>query len=121
MNRRERRQQPAQPAGPVLMGFKVIHKLYSQVRAIFAETGQSDTMLKRALAAGHGITFDITEDPMLFFVVSDQQMTALARNGISSPTFMQLLGTCEVIATTEAEAIRRFRALKGDERAEDTK
>ena len=56
---RTKRYEPAADDSPkVMVGFKVVQKQYSQVRAIFAELGQSDTVLLRALSHGHGITFN---------------------------------------------------------------
>lgn len=111
---RTKRYDPAaDPDGKTMVGFKVVQKQYSQIRAIFAELGQSDTLLLRALKEGHGITFNsLTENPMLFFVVSQDQVEALKKNGVPAPTFLQLLGTCEVIARSEAQAVARFKALK---------
>lgn len=104
-----------EPTGPVLLGFKVVAKKYSEVRAIFAELGQSSTTLLRALELGHGIKFDsLKEDPTLYFVVSQEQAEGFAKAGFS-PTMLQTLGTCEVISMTEGAAIARFRAIKGAE------
>lgn len=101
-----------------MMGFKVKTKLWSQVKAIFAESGASPELLAQALKEGHGIDFDpLTENPMLNFIVSEEQLAILKRNGVPNPTFMQLLGTCEVIDKSQERAIQRFRQLKGDPRA----
>lgn len=100
------------------LGFRIVRKQYSQVRAIFAELGHPQATLDKALKEGHGIEIDHeNEDPTLCFVVSEQQMDALKRHGVDSPTFLQMLGTSEVIARTEEEAIRKFREMKGDPRA----
>lgn len=100
------------PSAAILMGFKIIPKLYQSVRAIFAELGQSDTILKRALKEGQDITIDpVLNNPTLFFVVSEQQMDGFKRAGYE-PTMLQLLGSSEVIALSEEEAERKFRSLK---------
>lgn len=97
----------------ILMGFKVVSKLYSSVRRIFAELGQSDTILLRALKEGHEIEINtLIEDPMLYFIVSQEQLEELKKIGVKSPTFLQIFGTSEIVDRTEAEAIRRFKAMK---------
>lgn len=97
-----------------LVGYKVITKLYSQVRAIFAELGESDTLLLRALRDGHGIEFDsLRTDPALFFVIGSDQIEKLQEAEIDSPTFLQLMGTAEVISLVESDAIAKWKALKG--------
>ena len=99
-----------------LIGYKIISKSYSQVRAIFAELGTSDTELLRALKEGHGIEFDsLHMDPVLHFVVSSQQCELLFANGIPAPTFLQILGSSEVIDLNEENAKGRFEALKKGE------
>jgi hypothetical protein len=99
-----------------LIGYKIVMKLYSQVRMIFAELGESDTLLLRALRDGHGIQFNsLIEDPMLYFVVGSDQMEALKESGAGNPTFLQLLGTCEVIDTNKERAMQRFEKLKRGE------
>lgn len=104
-----------EPTGPVLLGFKVVAKPFSNVRAIFAELGQSSTKLMLALKIGHGIEFDpIEEDPTLYFVVSQEQSDGFAKAGYE-PTLLQLLGTSEVISLSEEAAIAKFRAIKGAE------
>lgn len=103
------------PTGPVLLGFKVVKKQFSAVRAIFAELGQSSTALLKALKIGHGIEIDpVEKDPYLYFVISQEQAEGFARAGYE-PTMLQLLGTSEVISLTEQAAIDKFRAIKGAE------
>lgn len=94
-----------------LIGFSVLSKRYSSVRAIFAELGESDTLLLRALKEGHGIEFDsLHTDQELFFVI-DQDEVAEFQKFKMSPTWLQLLGNCRVIALTKEDAIKRFREM----------
>ena len=111
---RTRRYKPEEHDEKILVGFKVIKKRYQQVRQIFAELGQSDTALLRALKEGHGIEFDsLRQDPFLYFIVSQEQTEGLKRAGIESPTFLQLLGSSEVIShTSEEDAIAKYLAMK---------
>ena len=98
-----------------LIGYNIVSKRYSQVRAIFAELGQSDTILLMALKKGHGIVIDKDQDPDLFFIVSSQQMGLMKDNNIPNPTWLQILGTSPVIATTAEDAKTRFESMmKGD-------
>lgn len=109
---RTRRYDPEQDDAKILVGFKVVKKQYSALRAIFAELGQSDTALKRALKDGHGIEFDVLDDPDIFFIVSQEQTDGLKTAGVKSPTWLQLLGTSEIAALSEEDAIARYRSMK---------
>jgi hypothetical protein len=60
---------------------------------------------------------NLQENPILFFVVSEEQKMMMAKHAITSPTWLQILGTSEVIDTNEERAVQRFRQLKGDPRA----
>lgn len=108
-----------------LVGFKIVTKRWSQVKAIFAETGQPLHVLMRALKEGHGITIidkfepedDMIDNPFLFFIVSEEQMALMRKHDITAPTFLQLLGTSECIDTNEERLVQRFREMKGDPRA----
>ena len=102
------------PARLELIGFRIESKRYSQVRAIMAEMGQSDTQLLIALAK-HGIKFNSLTDPELFFTVSSEQMDSFKSHGIFNPTWFQLCGSSEVWATTREECEKAFRALKEEE------
>jgi len=98
-----------------LVKFRIISKRYSQVRAIMAELGESDTLLLRSLRDGFGIRFDsVKEDPELFFVQDSEQMGLLRESGIGSPTWLQILGTSRMVALSQLDADRKFRELIGD-------
>jgi len=102
-------------AGRIIMvGFKTLSKKFSTVVSIMAEVFGPETQakLRKALEVGHGITFGPEDDPDLWFVVSQDQVEALKEHDIPAPTFVQLLGTCEVVGLTEESAINRFRAIK---------
>lgn len=96
------------------IGVNVISKHYSQVRQIMSESlgGSTDTILKRALKEGHGIEFSITEDPILYFIVSSQQMELLEGAGTREPNMASLLGNAEIIDTDRERALIRFRDAK---------
>ena len=97
-----------------LLKYRVEHKRYSQLRAIMAELGESDTLLLRALRDGHGIQFDsVKDDPELYFTVDSQQTDGLKQGGVSNPTWMQLAGSSRCWAFTESECKRRFKAMVG--------
>jgi hypothetical protein len=94
-----------------LIGFSVMHRPYSKLRDIMSELGESDTILLRALKAGHDIEFDsLHEDPELYFVIDQEEVEEFARFKIS-PTWMQIFGNCRIIALDEQTAIKRFREL----------
>lgn len=97
-----------------MTGFRIVEKLYSQVRDLFAEVG-AEALLKEALYVGHAIDIDALGEganPKLYFVVSEQQVQGLTDAGVDNPTFLQLLGTSEVIALTPEAAEARYRKLK---------
>lgn len=103
----------------VMVGFSVVSKTFSDCVNILAEAmppkmnnAQIQSLLRRALKVGHGITFGAEENPELFFVINQDQKDALARVGIHAPTLVQLIGTCEAVGTTAEAAAARFRALK---------
>lgn len=115
---RTRRYEPQADVDPteirrnVMVGFKVVHKEWDQVRHIFAELGKNEALLRLALKEGHGIEIGPEENPKLYFIVSQDQMEALSRVHVHSPTWLQLLGTSECVATSEEKVIERFRAIK---------
>lgn len=111
---RTKRYDPAaDPDGKTMVGFRVERKRWSQVKALFAELGQSDTALLMALKIGHGIEFDsLRQDPFLHFIISQDQTEGLERAGVPSPTWLQLLGSSEVVSLTHDGAVARFKALK---------
>ena len=97
-----------------LLKYRVEHKCYSQIRAVMAELGESDTMLLRALKEGHGLEFDsLTNDPELYFTIDSQQKDGLRNAGITHPTWIQLIGSSQCWAFTEAECKRRFEEMIG--------
>jgi len=94
-------------------GYRIIRKLYSQVKAIMAEHHPDPLALKRALAAGHGIDIDQVPggDPMLFIVADEQAAKKMADFKIPNPTLLQIIGTSRVISLSEQDAIDRFEKL----------
>lgn len=100
----------------VMVGFRVASKRFSTCVNILAEAmpAHIDTqaLLRKALEVGHGITFGPEEDPLLWFVINQDQMDALARVGASNPTWCQIIGTTEAVELSEDAAAERFKALK---------
>ena len=94
-------------------GYRIIKKLYSQVRAIMAEHHPDPDALKKALAVGHGIDIDQIPggDPMLYIVADEQAAKKMADFKIPNPTLLQIIGTSRVIALTEQDAIERFEKM----------
>lgn len=103
---------PTAPARLVMVGFRVVTRTWWQVKALFAETAFKTETLIQALKEGHGIEIIDHKNPTLYFVVNEDQMEALLRHGVASPTWLQLVGTCEVISLSEEDAVARFTALK---------
>lgn len=98
-------------------GYNVIPKQFSQCKAIFSEIAGGEAMMLRALREGHNINFNsLTEDPLLFFVVDEQMVDMMKRQGIENPTILQLLGSARIVSdVSEQDAINRFDALmKGE-------
>lgn len=90
--------------------FRIHRRRYTQIRAIMAESGESDTRLKCGLSALHGITFSgpLDEDREIFFTEDTQQLEELQRNGVPSPTMMQLILTSKAFAFDEEECKNRW-------------
>lgn len=113
---RTKRYNPDEHDGRIMGGFNIESKLYSQVRDIMAGYNYGEGKLKAALRLGHDIDIDSMppngNNPRLFFTVSAEQKQALRDNKITDPTWMQILGTSEVIALSAEEAERRYREMK---------
>jgi hypothetical protein len=98
-----------------LVKYRVVSMPYSRMRNILAETGQSDTLLLRALRAGHGIVFDSLRKPdtEIFFVIDSQADRLLKENGVANATWLQVIGTSRGFGLTAAGAVKRFRRAVG--------
>lgn len=94
-------------------GYNVIAKEFSRVKAIFSEIVNGETMLLKALREGHNITFDaVHSDPLIFFVVDQQMVEMMKRQGIENPTILQLLGSARIVSdVSEEDAKTRFEAM----------
>lgn len=96
------------------VGYRIICKPWSSVRAIMAEFHPNPDILRQALQVGHGITIDESipgHDPMLFFIFDSEIAEKLADFRIPNPTMMQIMGTSRVIALTKEDAVAKFEAL----------
>lgn len=90
--------------------FRIHRRRYEQIRAIMAESGESDTALKCGLSRLFGITFSgpIDEVREVFFTEDTHQREALAGDGVPNPTFLQILLTSKAFAFTEEECRERW-------------
>lgn len=96
------------------VGYRVICKPWSAVKAIMSEFHQDSELLRAALKIGHGIDIDESipgSDPMIYFVVDQQQKEKLSEYHIDNPTMLQLLGTSRCFGLTKEDAEEKFRKL----------
>lgn len=91
--------------------FRIHRRNYSSIRAIMAETGESDTTLLRGLRDLHGIYFDsLKDDPLIFFTEDTHQLEEMEKTGILNPTVMQVILTSKAFALDEEECKTRWYA-----------
>lgn len=102
------------------VGYSILSRPWSSIRAIMAEFCVNPEVLKAALRTGHGV--DVQPDidnglnPIIFFEVDSDMRERLRERRIDNPTMLQLIGTSRVFARTAEECSEKFEALmRGDE------
>lgn len=102
-----------------MVNYRVLQKPYSQVRAICAELGTSDTQLLRGLREVHQLEFDtLHDDPMLYIVQDTAQMLEFSKAKVN-PTFLQLILTSKSIGLQEQQAVDHWFEVMRREDAEN--